>query len=190
VKPVQNWRCNSACRSRHWTTSTSAGTLGNGQVIGINARHVDGSKKRLFGGQSGLTYADGWDTGDGPILLVEGGSDTAALMTIGLSVVGRPSNTAGVKLLIDLLCEADIDREIVVIGERDEKADGRWPGRDGAISTAKQLAENLERPVAWSLCPDGAKDTRHSAGFNLVTVSHFLSATRRTFSPEFTAIGG
>jgi len=137
---------------------------GDGQVIGINARHADGSKKRLYGGQSGLTYADGWDTGSGLILLVEGGSDTAALMTIGLSVVGRPSNRAGVQLLIDLLYEADIDREIVVIGERDEKDDGRWPGRDGAISTAEQLAEGLERPVAWSLCPDGAKDARSWLG--------------------------
>ncbi len=144
-------------RQRFWSFPERDG---DGQIIGINARHADGSKKRLYGGQSGLTYADRWDTGLGPILLVEGGSDTAALMTIGLSVVGRPSNTAGVKLLIDLLCDAAIDREIIVIGERDEKADGRWPGRDGAISTAKQLAEELGRTVAWSLCPDGAKDAR------------------------------
>jgi hypothetical protein len=104
---------------------------GDGKIIGISARHVDGCKKRIFGGSSGLTYADGWDAVDEPILLAEGGSDTAAQMTIGLSVVGRPSNTGGAKLLIDLLFEISANREIIVIGERDQKPDGRWPGRSG-----------------------------------------------------------
>jgi len=131
-----------------------------GKVIGISVRYRDGSKRRMAGGKAGLTYADGWSIDDGPILLVEGGSDTAALMSIGLNAIGRPSNFGGVRLLIDVLRGQADDREIVVIGERDEKPDGRWPGREGAISTAKQLAEHLERPVAWSLCPDGAKDAR------------------------------
>lgn len=133
---------------------------GGGKTIGINARYVDGSKKRLFGSSAGLTYADIWDAADGPILLVEGGSDTAAAMTIGLNVVGRPSNNGGVNLLADLLVETPIDREIVVIGERDQKVNGRWPGREGAVSTAKQLAETLERPIVWALPPDDAKDAR------------------------------
>lgn len=137
---------------------------GDGTVIGINVRHLDGSKQRLFGSRSGLTFADGWDAGGGPILLAEGGSDTAALMTIGLSVVGRPSNTGGVKLLIDLLSDAVADREIIVVGERDRKPDGRWPGREGAVGTAKGLAAGLQRPIGWALPPDDAKDARSWLG--------------------------
>ncbi|MEX1229494.1 MAG: hypothetical protein WEB58_04595 [Planctomycetaceae bacterium] len=133
---------------------------GDGEVIGISARYRSGEKKRLAGGQAGLTYADDWDTGVGPILLVEGGSDTAALLTLGLTVVGRPSNSGGVDLLLDLLEHIPPDRDIIVIGERDEKDDGKWPGKEGAIRTATRLAESLERPVAWSLPPDHAKDSR------------------------------
>ena len=133
---------------------------GFGRVIGVITRYEDGSKKRLSRSKCGLSYADSWDTGLGPILLVEGPSDTAALLTLGLTVVGRPSNCGGVDLLIDLLFDVPTQREIVVVGERDEKPDGKWPGRDGAISTATRLAEALERPVGWAFPPDNAKDSR------------------------------
>lgn len=132
----------------------------NRKFIGINARYVNGSKKRLLGSNAGLTYADDWDAGTGPILLCEGGSDTAALMSIELNAVGRPSNTGGVALLTDLLCDLPSDREIIVLGERDEKPDGRWPGREGAIGTATQLSERLDRTVTWALPPDEGKDAR------------------------------
>ena len=81
-------------RSSNCWTFPSGTRSGKSSVSATRQR--DGSKKRMLGGSAGLTYADGWDTGDGPILLVEGGSDTAALMTIGLNVVGRPSNRGGV----------------------------------------------------------------------------------------------
>lgn len=131
-----------------------------GRIIGINERHSDGDKRRRSGSRAGLTYADGWDNGDGPVLLVEGGSDTAALLGIGLNVIGRPSNLGGVSLLAELLNDWPDDREIIVIGERDQKPDGRWPGREGAISTAEGLSEKLDRVVLWSLPPDHAKDSR------------------------------
>lgn len=133
---------------------------GHGKVIGINARHLSGEKKRLFGGKSGLTYAQDRMAGEGPILLVEGGSDSAALMGIGLNVVGRPSNRGGVGLLTELLRAIPTTREIIVIGERDAKPDGNWPGREGAICTARGLSEALDRSVGWSLPPDHAKDSR------------------------------
>jgi hypothetical protein len=81
-------------------------------------------------------------------------------MSIGLAVVGRPSNLAGVGLLIDLLFDIPAHREIVVVAERDKKDDGNWPGRDGAISVATQLAEALDRPIPWALPPDDSKDAR------------------------------
>ena len=132
----------------------------DGRIIGITRRFRDGSKKRLQGSRAGLTYPTPWDTGAGPALLVEGASDTAALLDLGLTVLGRPSNFAGVQMLADMLRPFPADREIVVIGERDEKPDGRWPGREGAIQTARGLADRLQRPIHWGLPPGEAKDAR------------------------------
>ena len=145
-----------------------------GEVIGINRRYLDGQKKSL--GRRGITYADGWDRG-GPILLVEGGSDTAALLTMGLSVIGRPSNLGGVDMLAEMLAAVPRDRLVVVVAEDDYLKNGKprkthathpagcacgqcWPGRFGAEQTAAGLSERLGRPVCWSLPPDGAKDSR------------------------------
>lgn len=135
----------------------------DGQVIGISRRlevpTADG-KNKLFsrGGSRGLSYAAGWSSGPGPVLLVEGGSDTATGISLGLSVIGRPSNRGGVELLAEMLKHTD--RDIIVLGERDEKPDGRWPGQDGARATAKRLAALLGRSVSWSLPPEGSKDLR------------------------------
>jgi hypothetical protein len=142
---------------RCWTVPEKDGT---GKVVGLMRRWIDGTKMRVQGSKSGLTYAPAWDAGNGPILLVEGASDTAAAMTIGLSAVGRPSNRGGCAYLAELLESLPFEREIVVVGERDQKDSGEWPGRDGAIATAKELARRLKRPIEWCLVPDGAKDLR------------------------------
>ncbi|TWT40190.1 hypothetical protein KOR42_49320 [Thalassoglobus neptunius] len=133
---------------------------GSGTVIGLQKRYRNGEKRRLTGTRAGLTYPDDWDTETGPMLLVEGASDTAAGMLLGLSVVGRPSNRGGVKFLGEMLSTFPEHRETVVLGERDQKPSGLWPGKDGAISTATKLAKLLQRPIGWSLPPDGCKDLR------------------------------
>ncbi len=154
-----------------------------GSVIGISRRLSDGRKQRMAGSQSGLTFDPiGWmESLIEPdfVLLVEGGSDTAALRSLGLAVVGRPSNTGGIELLAELLRDVSVDRTIVVIGEHDRKpheslspvvkrwhkptCDGCsacWPGKFGAVTTASKLAERLERPIAWAFPPENAKDAR------------------------------
>lgn len=132
----------------------------DGKVIGILRRDHSGEKKRLAGSRCGLCYPFDWKQTPGPILLVEGPSDTATVLTMGLCGIGRPSNNSGADLLIGLLETVPLDRAIIVIGERDQKSNGTWPGRSGAISTASQIAESLERAIAWSMPPDDAKDTR------------------------------
>lgn len=145
-----------------------------GRFIGINKRYRDGEKRRIKGGKSGLTYCDKWDESVGPIYLVEGGSDVAAMLTMGLAVVGRPSNVSGVDLLCELLRPIDQRRDIIVIGEKDEKdrstikkhrpdcecCNQCWPGKYGAVRTATQLSEQLDRPIDWSFPPGNAKDVR------------------------------
>ena len=143
---------------RAWTIQNRDAT---GTAIGLATRLPDGDKKYTRGSRQGLVYApDSWAQGDGPVLLVEGMSDTAALYGLGLAVIGRPSNTGGADLLIEMLATWPEDRGIVVVGERDEKSDGSWPGRDGAIRTAERLADQLHRDIAWTLPPEPFKDSR------------------------------
>lgn len=129
-------------------------------VIGIQRRLHNHAKRRLKGSSAGLTYSNDWDTGRGPLLLVEGGSDVAAGMMLGISVIGRPSNRGGCALLGKMLQLFQEERDIIVLGERDQKESGLWPGKEGAIHTATELAKRLLRPVQWALPPDNAKDLR------------------------------
>jgi hypothetical protein len=140
---------------------------GAGQVVGVHRRLAkpfmkEGklvSKLMIFGSTLGLVYApDHWHQGTGPILCPEGMSDVAALMTMGLAAVGRPSDRAGAEDLSRLL--AATDRPIIIVGENDRNAKGRWPGREGAIATAAKVADGLQRPVMWSMVPEPAKDSR------------------------------
>ncbi|MEO2161696.1 MAG: AAA family ATPase, partial [bacterium] len=70
--------------------------------------------------------------------------------------MGRPSNYAGVDDIAILLH----GREVLVVGERDGKPDGSWPGRDGAMKTAGALASRWGCDVGYALPPKGAKDLR------------------------------
>ena len=143
---------------------------GDGNVIGISLRFPEPRRNKegdlvgkaaVYGGKQGLFYDPAaWSRGSGPILLVEGATDTAAALTMGLAAVGRPSNRGGIDHLAQLLRDVPADRPIVVVGERDQKPDGNWPGRDGAVSTATQLAKALHRAILWAMPPDMAKDTR------------------------------
>lgn len=139
---------------------TAAERDGAGNVIGIHRRQRDGQKLSETGGKRGLIIPDGFPAAVGPVLLVEGASDTAALVAAGLCAVGRPSNTGGVGQLAVLLRDLPTDRAVIVVGENDRKPDGKWPGREGAEGTAKRLAEALGRRVSWALPPAGTKDVR------------------------------
>ncbi|MBI1900917.1 MAG: hypothetical protein HYS13_07370 [Planctomycetia bacterium] len=158
-----------------WTTPERDAA---GKVIGLSVRlpvpdSQGRTKLRAAGSRCGLTYSPDWDRG-GPVLLVEGASDVAAAITMELSAIGRPSNLAGVELLCEILRAVPWQREIVVIGERDEKPDRRgklcpaectgcqacWPGKYGAESTCRRLQVALQRSVQWAMPPAPAKDTR------------------------------
>ena len=142
---------------------------GSGQVIGVHRRLAQPYTKNgkqvgkltVPGSTSGLFFApDAWSLGSGPVLLVEGMTDTAALMHARQAAVGRPSNLGGSDQLAVLLEQLRAERQILVVGENDQKPDGRWPGRDGAQQTAQRLADALDRLVLWALVPGPAKDAR------------------------------
>lgn len=152
------------------------------QVTGIVRRYEEpvteegGNKLSMRGGSPGLHFARyGSNLGRGPLCVVEGGSDTAALITLGVPVVGRPSNLGGVEFLSRLLKR--VARRIIVIGEHDSKPDRvgkapgcppdcigcNWcfPGLFGARSVAGELSELLPgRDIRWAMAPEGYKDSR------------------------------
>lgn len=137
---------------------------GGGQVCGVSLRAPDGRKSspssKKTGARRGLIVPVDSELRpaipEGLVLGVEGASDVAAALTIRLSAVGRPSNSAGAKDLAQLLS----GREVLVLGENDAKQSGDWPGKEGAERVATALANAWKKPVQWSLPPDNAKDLR------------------------------
>lgn len=141
----------------HWTFPERDA---DGKVIGLSTRNcLTGRKGCMRGSRRGLTYADTWHEAPGPIYTVEGASDTAAMMTMGHCVIGRPNNRGGADMLGEML-KHHPNREIIVLGEDDRKEDGSWPGREGAIAVATKLANQLQRSIYWALPPPGFKDVR------------------------------
>ncbi len=148
-----------------------------GKIVGINRRFADGSKKSI--GSRGLTYVENFDHYSGPILIPEGGSDTAAAMTMGMAAVGRFSNSGGAEMVAELMQVRNIptDRPIIVLGEDDRLKNGQprrshsehgdrcecgecFPGKFGALTVAKRMTEILGRSVKCAMPPDGSKDVR------------------------------
>ena len=132
---------------------------GKQHVVGLSLRATDGRKgfpSSALGAHRGIVIPSSLASTPGTVLVVEGPSDVAAALTLGLPAVGRPSNSGGAEALHDPLR----DRELLVLGERDEKPDGRWPGRDGMRSIAQKLASARGKPVRAALVPEKSKDLR------------------------------
>lgn len=129
-------------------------------LVGFSLRALDGRKgspASKVGTRRGLIVPDDGDAIPGPVLIVEGASDVAAALSLGLRAVGRPNNGGGAKDLAELLAG---EREVVVVAENDRKANGSWPGRDGAMHVACKLATAWGRAVPWRLPPADSKDLR------------------------------
>jgi hypothetical protein len=131
----------------------------HGEIVGLLRRYEnpEREKRLIAGGRRGLTVPIGWRDMPGPVYVVEGASDVAAMLTIGLCAIGRPNNTGGAADLAVLL--SNEAREIVVFGERDQKPDAKtWPGDPRPF--ARDLARRLGRKVKHQLPPAPHKDVR------------------------------
>lgn len=123
----------------------------DGRVVGIRLRLTNGRKLAVRGGREGLFVPEGL-TGDGPLLIAEGPTDTAALLDLGFDVIGRPSCTGGQRLLVDFVQRRQ-PPEVVVV------ADGDGPGKRGAESLAVVLVA-YAAAVRVITPPEGVKDAR------------------------------
>src|SRR5262249_42335924 len=102
---------------------------GDGAVVGLSRRFSDGRKLTARKREAdppcdGLYYPDDWNEMGGPVVVVEGPSDAAALLSCGIRAVGRPNNTGGGRHLRQLLAGLEDGAEVIVLGENDEKDSG------------------------------------------------------------------
>jgi hypothetical protein len=134
---------------RAWTfPMRSAG----GAVLGIRLRCPGGCRLAIRGGHEGLFVPDSLDLAGGRLLIAEGPTDTAALLDLGFSAVGRPSCTGGVRLLVELVQRLAVPDVVIV-------ADGDAPGQRGAESLAAVLVAYC--PAVRVIGPPaGIKDAR------------------------------
>lgn len=119
--------------------------------VGIRLRGRDGRKWSVKGGREGLFVPH--DLGGVDQLLVcEGPTDTAALMDLGFTAVGRPSCTGGARVLLDLVRSNNWE-EVVIVADDDP------PGWSGAQRLAHKLLPEMGK-VKIVTPPAGVKDAR------------------------------
>jgi len=117
---------------------------GVGKTVGIRLRAEDGRKWSVRGGHEGIFVPNGSAR---TAYVVEGPTDLAACLTLGLWGIGRPSCRGSVAHTQVAINRLHIQRAILV-------SDNDGPGIEGA----KALASELQIPVAAMLLP--AKDLR------------------------------
>lgn len=120
-----------------------------GDIVGIRRRFPSGKKLSWPGGKEGLFIPStnafsGNMSLNGRVLICEGPTDTAAMLTIGQYAIGRPSCVGGVEWL-RIVCEG---LETIVVADNDPV------GKRGAESLAVSLG------CKWISPPVGHKDVR------------------------------
>jgi len=127
----------------------------DGVILGIRLRAETGRKWAVRGSHQGLFLPEG-GLGEqvNEVIVCEGPTDTAALLTLGLSAVGRPSCSGGGRLLLPLLA----GRHVIILADRDApkvRPDGTtWnPGWQGAQPTAEVVACAIRQMQFWRPTP-------------------------------------
>lgn len=118
---------------------------GNGEIIGVQLRYLDGSKRAFKGSKNGLFVPD--QPASGFALVCEGASDTAAAISMGYYAVGRQSCSGSIDMLRDL-CERKGIKELAFVSDNDH------PGVNGAM----KASETISLPHVFVIPP--AKDLR------------------------------
>lgn len=113
-------------------------------VIGVRFRTSAGKKWSMKGSQNGLFLDPHASHAD---VVVEGPTDVAACLALGIQAVGKPQANGGDARTIDYLVSVNSVR-VPVIGDND------MVGRSGALALANQL------PGSFVLVPTKDKDVR------------------------------
>jgi hypothetical protein len=141
-----------------WSGSDSSTTWPmrdeSGEMIGIRLRCPrTGSKWAVRCSAAGLFYDPGLLSVERPkrLWIVEGPTDTAAMLSLGFDVVGVPSAGGAIELVTEL-ARRILPGEVVILADRDEA------GRRGAERLSDALV--IVAPVRIVSPPQGIKDPR------------------------------
>jgi hypothetical protein len=129
---------------------------GDGYVVGIRLRSSDGLKWAVPGSRQGLFLPLPSVRLTALAYLPEGPTDSAALLSMGLYPIGRPSCNGGADHVVCALDRLGF-RSAVVVRDNDKinEKTGTRPGTAGAV----ELKKKLRRPsVFWE--PGAFKDVR------------------------------
>ncbi len=117
---------------------------GKCEYIGIRLRSQDGSKFAVRGSRNGLFIPDDGVYPDSPdvLYIVEGPTDCAAMVAMGLAAIGLPMSGGGIKYLKEFI--GGHRRQVVIVADHDEakdRPDGtQWhPGIEGAERAAAAI---------------------------------------------------
>jgi hypothetical protein len=145
--------------------------------VGVRLRTMAGKKFAVKGSTDGIFIPDQM-TGDGPLMICEGPTDTAAIVNLGFDAIGRPSCNAGTKHILEYLRLNK--RDVVIAANYDEpkpRPDGSffYPGQDGAEALAQQIFRATK-----IIYPLREKDFRAwiNSGANRATVLSVIANTR------------
>lgn len=140
---------------------------GRGLVVGIRLRNLSGDQWAVKGSHAGLFIPDLADFADlATVYVCEGASDCAAMLTIGLPAVGRPS-CLGQEQDVSEFVRANGCQRVVIVADHDE------PGQRGAAKLQGAL------PVTSCIVTPPAKDIRAAVGGGL-TAQMLLGIVRQT----------
>jgi hypothetical protein len=145
-------------------------------VTGVRLRNEKGEKWAVRGGKNGV-FLPKYKAAR-QAYICEGPTDTAALLSIGLFAIGRPSCNEGAAILSELLPRLGV-RTAVIVGDHDtdkERPDGTTynPGVDGSV----RLSEALPIPNCVWIPP--TKDARDfvNRGGTCAAVEEFTKGAR------------
>lgn len=137
-------------------------------AIGVRLRSESGFKFSVVGSKQGVFYPCETPCGT-TLLLPEGPTDTAALMDLGFSAIGRPNCLVGGKILGKVIRNLK-PRLVVVV------ADGDDAGERGANKLAEEIA-GLAQATKIISAPHGVKDARQwlSVGADFTDIQELIS---------------
>lgn len=122
----------------------------NGKVVGIRVRTPQGRKISIKGSRNGLFLPWTPVPLSGPVLVVEGNSDCAAALSLGIFAIGRPSCVGGEDQLAKVLRGRE---NCAIFADRD------GPGLEGAQALGTFLGLHVAE-VVLATPPDPHKDLR------------------------------
>ena len=129
---------------------------GNGRVCGIRLRSSSGHKWGIEGSKQGLFLP--WCSPQKTVFLPEGGTDTAALRSIGVYAIGRPSCSGGMDIIKQTVNRLGIQSAVIIADNDEDKYTPNGVKFNPGYQGAEALARNLTIPCCIMSLP--CKDSR------------------------------